>query len=63
MKKKFKIIYATTGEKFTLKDGQMLVMNSQGVFFLIGNFRDYDTYVHRLCDVCPEYDVVWLGED
>lgn len=42
MKKKFKIIDASTGEKFKLKDGQMLVMNNQGVFFLVGNFRDYD---------------------
>lgn len=59
MKKKFKIIDTATGEKFKLKDGQMLVMNNQGVFFLVGNFRDYDTYVHRLSDVCPKYDVVW----
>lgn len=59
MKKKFKIIDASTGEKFKLKDGQMLVMNSQGIFFLVGNFRDYDTYVHRLSDVCPKYEVVW----
>lgn len=63
MKKKFKIIDTSTGEKFKLKDGQMLVMNNQGVFFLVGNFRDYDTYVHRLSDVCPKYGVVWVGED
>lgn len=59
MKKKFKIIDASTGEKLKLKDGQMIVMNNEGVFFWVGNFRDYDTYVHRLSDVCPQYDVVW----
>lgn len=59
MKKKFKVIDLSTGEKFKLIDGQMLVMNNQGVFFLVGNFRDYDTYVQKLSDVCPKYEVVW----
>lgn len=63
MRKKFKIIDASTGEKLKLKDGQMLVMNNQGIFFLVGNFRDYDTYVQKLSDVCPKYEVVWVGED
>lgn len=59
MKKKFKIIDASTGEKFKLSEGQMFVMNDQGIFFLVGNFRDYDTYVRKLSDVCPEYNVIW----
>lgn len=62
MKKKFKIIDASTGEKLKLKEGEMIVMNSQGIFFLVGNFRDYDTYVRKLSDVCPKFEVIWVGE-
>ncbi len=63
MKKKFKIINASTGEKLKLKEGEMIVMNGQGIFFLVGNFMDYDTYVRKLSDVCPKYEVVWKGEE
>lgn len=70
MKKKFKIIDASTGEKYKLKEGEMLVMNSRGIFFLVGNFMDYDPYVRKLSDVCkpslegkPRFDVVWVGEE
>lgn len=67
MKKKFKIIDASTGiaggKPLKLKDGEMLVMNSQGIFFLVGNFMDYDTYVRKLSDVCPRYEVIWKGEE
>lgn len=63
MKNKFKIIDASTGEKVKLKEGEMLVMNNQGIFFLVGNFMDYDTYVRKLSDVCPKYDVLWVGEE
>jgi hypothetical protein len=61
MRKKFKIIDSSTGEKYKLKEREMIVMNSQGIFFLVGNFTDYDTYVRKLSDVCPKYDVVWEG--
>lgn len=67
MKKKFKIIDASTGEKLKLKEGEMLVMNSQGMRgihpILVVNFMDYDTYVRKLSDVCPKYGVVWKGEE
>ena len=63
MKPKFKIIDASSGEKIKLKDGEMVVMNSQGIFFLVGNFRDYDTYVRKLSDVCPRFEVIWVGEE
>ena len=63
MKNKFKIIDAASGEKLKLGENQMLVMNSQGIFFIVGNFMDYDTYVRKLSDVCPKYDVVWVGEE
>lgn len=66
MKKKFKIIDASTGEKLKLKETdqghEMIVMNSQGIFFMVGNFMDYDTYVRKLSDVCPRFDVIWKGE-
>ena len=68
MKKKFKIIDTSTGQKLKLREKEMLVMNSQGIFFLIGNFMDYDTYVRKLSDVCkpslegnPRFDVQWKG--
>ena len=63
MKKKFKIIDASTGEKYKLKEGEMIVMNGQGIFFMVGNFMDYDTYVRKLSNVCPRFDVVWVGEE
>lgn len=63
MKNKFKIIDAHTGEKIKLGEGQMVVMNGQGIFFIVGNFMDYDTYVRKLSDVCPKYSVEWKGED
>ena len=68
MKKKFKIIDTSTGQKLKLRDKEMLVMNDQGIFFLVGNFMDYDTYVKllskiTLSDVCPKYEVQWKGEE
>lgn len=63
MKKKFKIIDACSGEKLKLGENQMVVMNSQGIFFIVENFMDYDTYVRRLSDVCPKYEVQWKGEE
>ena len=70
MKKKFKIIDTSTGQKLKLKEGEMVVMNSQGIFFIVGNFMDYDTYVRKLSDVCkpslegkPVFGVVWKGEE
>ena len=68
MKKKFKIIDTSTGQKIKLRDKEMLVMNSQGIFFLVGNFMDYDTYVKALSkitlsDVCPVFEVIWKGEE
>jgi len=63
MKKKFKIIDTPTGQRLKLREKEMIVMNSQGIFFIVGNFMDYDTYVRKLSDVCPVYDVVWRGEE
>lgn len=71
MKKKFKIIDASTGEKLKLKETdqghEMIVMNSQGMRgihpILVGNFMDYDTYVRKLSEICPSFDVIWKGEE
>jgi len=63
IKKKFKIIDASTGHKFKLTIGQMIIMNSDGVFMLVGGMNDYYLSIKKLSDVCPRYDVVWLGED
>lgn len=63
MKKKFKIIDVSTGKPFKLSEGQMIVMNSDGVFFLVGGIGDYYMGIQRLSDVCPRYDVIWKGEE
>lgn len=63
MRKKFKIIDSETGEKVKLKDGQMIVMNSEGIFFIVHNFNDYDTTLFKLSYDVPKYDVVWKGEE
>jgi hypothetical protein len=63
MKKKFKIIDASTGiaggKPFKLSEGQMIVMNGDGVFFLVGGIGDYYMGIQRLSDVCPVYEVIW----
>lgn len=35
----------------------------QVCFGYAGNFMDYDTYVRKLSDVCPKYNVIWKGEE
>lgn len=59
MRKKFKVIDASTGEKVKLKEGEMIVMNGDGVLFVVSGIGDYYTYIRRLSDVVPKYDVVW----
>ena len=60
MRKKFKI-YTNAG-LFKPKDGMMVVMNSQGVFFLV-DMSGYYTYIRKLSDVIGTYDVVWNNKD
>lgn len=59
MKKKFKIIDASSGEKIKLEDGEMLVMNGAGVFFLVTGMGEYYTGIRKLSEVYPKYDVIW----
>lgn len=61
MRKKFKI-YKESGELFKPKDGMMVVMNSQGVFFLV-DMSDYYTYIRKLSDVIGNYSAVWNDEN
>ena len=63
MKKKFKIIDTSTGQKIKLHDKEMLVMNSQGIFFVMVDMLGYDCHVKKLSDVCSSYNVVWKGEE
>ena len=63
MKKKFKIIDTSTGQEIKLDQGEMVVMNSQGIFFVVTGLNDYYTGIRKLSDVCPKYKVVWNGEN
>lgn len=63
MRKKFVVIDAETGHKVKLLDKEMVVMNSQGVFFIIGNVNDWEPYVEKLSSRVKKYDVVWLDGD
>lgn len=63
MKKKFKIIDTATGQKLKLREKEMIVMNDQGIFFVVVDMLGYDCHVKRLSDVCPKYEVQWKGEE
>lgn len=58
-RKKFEIIDPETDEKYKIDSGEMIVMNTAGVFFLVGGMGDYYTGIRKLSDVLPKYDVVW----
>lgn len=61
MRKKFTIYQ--NGVKYKPKDGCMLVMNSDGVFFEISGMNDYYLGLRKLSDIIGKYDVVWKGEE
>ena len=65
MRKKFKILYPhdhydpnKRGQKYKPPEDEMLVMNSDGVFFLYSNETYYPS-IRKLSDVLEKYDVVW----
>ena len=70
MRKKFKIFYSKdhsdpdkAGKKYKPSSGDMVVMNSGGVFFLYSGTSFYPS-LHRLVDKIGNYDVIWSkGED
>lgn len=64
MRKKFTVIDASTGQKVKLEKGQMIVMNADGIFFLVGGIGDYYPYISKLSDFLKKYDIIWNdGED
>jgi hypothetical protein len=65
MRKKFKILYSSDhheeekrGLPFKPANNEMVVMNSNGVFFIF-NGETYYPSIRPLSDVIPKYDVVW----
>lgn len=69
MRKKFKILYPhdhydpnKRGQKYKPESGKMLVMNSDGVFFLYSNETYYPS-IRKLSDVLEKYDVVWNDKE
>ena len=65
MRKKFKIMYPQDhheiekrGKPYLPNNGEMVVMNGSGVFFLYDGIGYYPS-IRKLSDVLPKYDVVW----
>jgi len=59
-RKKFKIIPSSTSIPYKCKEGEMLIMNSQGVFFIVKYINDYDgNLIQKLSDAIGNYDVEW----
>jgi hypothetical protein len=65
MRTKFKIMYPSDhheidkrGKPYKPPNNSMVVMNSQGIFFLYVG-AEYYPYIKNLSDVLPTYDVVW----
>lgn len=59
MRKKFTIYQ--NGVKYKPQKGSSVVMNSEGLFFLVYQ-EDFYTYTKKLHEVIGNYDVVWKGE-
>lgn len=65
MRRKFKIMYPSDhhetekqGKPYLTTGKDMVLMNGSGVFFLYRH-DDYSTFVRRLSEVLPKYDVIW----
>lgn len=58
MRKKFKIYY-DSGELYKPKNNSMVIMNSQGIFFLWEYNEGYYPSCRPLVNVIGNYDVVW----
>ena len=57
---KFKVIDSQTEEQCKIDKGEMIVMNSSGVFFIVNDMQGYYTNIQKLSDKFPKYSVVWL---
>jgi hypothetical protein len=60
MKKKFEI--RQNGVKYHPSTNNMVVMNSEGVFFLVCTETYYQS-IRKLSDSIGNYDVVWKEEE
>jgi len=58
MRKKFKVVDPSTGERYKPGDKKMVVMNSDGVFFVFCGEKYYPS-LWKLSDKLPKYDIVW----
>ena len=61
MKKKFKIIDTSTGQKIKLKEGEMIVMNDQGMF-LWWLTLEIIIRMSGSCLMCVR-DLMWNGKE
>lgn len=64
-RKKFKIMFPDDypeeqfrGLQYKPREDHMVVMNNQGVFFLVC-LEPYNYHITKLSNVLPKYDVVW----
>jgi hypothetical protein len=55
---KFKVIDNSTGEKYKLGQGEMLVMTTGGVILKVGGIGDYYLGMRKLSESCPSYKVL-----
>ena len=66
MRRKFKIKYPKNhekaGENFKPGNNSMVVMNSDGIFFVVGDISGYATYIDKLSNRLPKYDVEWSDQ-
>jgi hypothetical protein len=65
MRKKFKILYPNDyfdetkrGTKYDPGPGKMIIMNTDGIFFVYDNTMFYPS-IKKLSKVLPKYDVTW----
>ena len=68
MRKKFKIFYSKdnpdpdkAGQRYKPTGKDVLVMNSQGIFFVYCD-KVYYPYIYKLVDKIGNFDVVWSDE-
>lgn len=66
MRKKFKIMYPSdyfdqdkAGKPYLPEKGKFVAMSGRGVPFLIDQSDEWHTYMTKLSNTLPKYDVVW----
>lgn len=59
MKKKYKIMQDSGLGEFKSLRGEMVVMNQDGIFFLVYGMNDYNTGIRKLSECIGNYTVIW----